>query len=262
MLETPLHDGLSPEHKYVTIISPSAPKGLCIFLAVAAALPDVKFLAVATKWTDQLVQATLMNVDNVTVVPADPNVDNIFKQTRVLLAPSIWAEAFGLVAMEALQRGIPCISSAHGGLPEANRVSEMRVETPLTFCMRRKEFHNEGYAECEPNMLDRLKQCTSRDFTKAQQLENGYATFLTVADEHEAAGYVERLTRLLGDRKYYRRVALKARSEAAFFLQDREGKLQEFLESVDFDAPHPDAGRPLLPPGSAWTRGVLPGTRP
>ena len=48
--------------------------------------------------------------------------------------------------------------------------------------------------------------------------------------------------------------------------QDRskrfEGKLQEFLESVDFDAPHPDAGRPLLPPGSAWTRGVLPGTRP
>jgi glycosyltransferase involved in cell wall biosynthesis len=35
-----------------------------------------------------------------------------------LVAPSLWAEPFGLVALEAIVRGIPVIASAQGGFAD------------------------------------------------------------------------------------------------------------------------------------------------
>jgi glycosyltransferase involved in cell wall biosynthesis len=43
----------------------------------------------------------------------------IFRQTRLLLAPSRWEEAWGRVASEAQCSGIPVVGSSRGGLPEA-----------------------------------------------------------------------------------------------------------------------------------------------
>jgi hypothetical protein len=49
----------------------------------------------------------------------------------------VWPEAFGLVATEACARGIPCVSSTHGGLIEANvlattpEFSHFAVPTPI-----------------------------------------------------------------------------------------------------------------------------------
>ena len=42
-------------------------------------------------------------------------------KTRILLMPSLWFEGFGLIAMEAMLRGVPVIASDSGGLVEAKR---------------------------------------------------------------------------------------------------------------------------------------------
>src|SRR4051812_28878843 len=45
--------------------------------------------------------------------------DEIWSILKVLIVPSLWLEAWGLVVTEAQLRGIPVISSNVGGIPEA-----------------------------------------------------------------------------------------------------------------------------------------------
>ena len=42
-------------------------------------------------------------------------------EARLLLMPSVWYEGFGLIAMEAMLRGLPVMASDSGGLQEAKR---------------------------------------------------------------------------------------------------------------------------------------------
>jgi len=44
---------------------------------------------------------------------------DIYRDTRILLVPSQWEEAFGRVAAEAHFSGIPVVASNRGGLPES-----------------------------------------------------------------------------------------------------------------------------------------------
>jgi glycosyltransferase involved in cell wall biosynthesis len=45
--------------------------------------------------------------------------EDIWDQTQILLMPSLWCEAWGLVVVEAQIRGIPVISSDAGAIPES-----------------------------------------------------------------------------------------------------------------------------------------------
>ena len=45
--------------------------------------------------------------------------EKIWDRSQVLLMPSLWCEAWGLVVVEAQIRGIPVISSDAGAIPEA-----------------------------------------------------------------------------------------------------------------------------------------------
>jgi glycosyltransferase involved in cell wall biosynthesis len=56
-----------------------------------------------------------------TVLESVPNIDDVLSQSRLLLMPSLWYEGFGLIAMEAMLRGLPVIASDSGGLKEAKR---------------------------------------------------------------------------------------------------------------------------------------------
>jgi glycosyltransferase involved in cell wall biosynthesis len=47
------------------------------------------------------------------------DVDPVLQQMAVVLVPSIWLEAWGMVVVEAMLRGIPVVVSDAGGLPEA-----------------------------------------------------------------------------------------------------------------------------------------------
>lgn len=49
-----------------------------------------------------------------------PTIETIWSQTKLLLVPSLWYEAFGLVVIEAMLRGIVVISSNAGGLVESH----------------------------------------------------------------------------------------------------------------------------------------------
>ncbi|KAK7951411.1 uncharacterized protein PG986_007139 [Apiospora aurea] len=47
--------------------------------------------------------------------------DEAWQRIKVLLVPSVWFEAWGIVVVEAHIRGIPVISSDAGALPETMR---------------------------------------------------------------------------------------------------------------------------------------------
>ena len=59
---------------------------------------------------------------NVTVLETVPGIDEVLSRARLLLMPSLWLEGFGLIAMEAMLRGLPVIASDSGGLVEAKPV--------------------------------------------------------------------------------------------------------------------------------------------
>ncbi len=58
---------------------------------------------------------------NIQLVESVDNIEEALRKARVLLMPSLWYEGFGLIAMEAMLRAIPVISSDSGGLVEARQ---------------------------------------------------------------------------------------------------------------------------------------------
>lgn len=108
---------------YVTMINPHKVKGLDTFLEIARRLPDVKFLLLESWRLNESALATLQQqlarLPNVHFQHRVSDMREIYRQTRLLLAPSIWEEGFGMVAVEAQSCRIPVIASARGGLPES-----------------------------------------------------------------------------------------------------------------------------------------------
>ncbi|MDB5492394.1 MAG: mshA 1 [Micavibrio sp.] len=109
--------------KYVTFINPHPYKGVRLALDIAEKCPDIPF-AFVESWTlepaDRVyLEERLATLPNVTLHPPVRDMKKIYSQTRILLAPSQWEEAYGRIASEAQFSGIPVIASKRGGLPEA-----------------------------------------------------------------------------------------------------------------------------------------------
>jgi amino acid adenylation domain-containing protein len=104
---------------FVTMVNPCAVKGLSIFLSLARRMTDIQFAAVPTWGTTEADLASLEQLPNVRILNPEEEIDEIFAQTRILLMPSLWAEAYGQIVVEAMLRGIPVLASNIGGLPEA-----------------------------------------------------------------------------------------------------------------------------------------------
>ena len=107
------------ENEFVTLVNPCAVKGISIFLELADRMPQVRFAGVPTWGTTQADRAALARRANVTVLDPVDNVDDILRRTRVLLVPSLWAEARSRIVVEAMLRGVPVMASDIGGIPEA-----------------------------------------------------------------------------------------------------------------------------------------------
>ncbi|MDB4952614.1 MAG: entF [Myxococcales bacterium] len=106
---------------YVLMINPSPIKGVSVFTGLAEAMPDVRFAAVRSWDTRPEVVARLSALPNVTLLEGRPHerMDEIYSRARILLAPSIVHEAFGLVVVEAMLRGVPVLGASHAGIPES-----------------------------------------------------------------------------------------------------------------------------------------------
>ena len=107
------------DNEFVTFVNPCAVKGIAIFLALADAFPETAFAAVPTWGTNQQDLAALGARPNVRLLAPVDDINVLLARTRVLLAPSLWAEARSRIVLEALLRGVPVMAANVGGIPEA-----------------------------------------------------------------------------------------------------------------------------------------------
>lgn len=169
---------------YVTMVNPCSYKGISIFLSLAEKLPEVKFAAIPFWGTSEEDHAALKRLPNVTMLQPSPNLDDVFGQTKVLLVPSVWGEAYGQVVVDAMLRGIPVLASNTGGLPEA----KLGVDYVIPV-----------------NMVERYEQ-------------NDKMQVVPVIPEQDVSVWVDTLSRVLTDRALYERVSLESREAALSFL--------------------------------------------
>ncbi len=107
------------DNPYVVMVNPCAVKGIVIFLELAARMPQVQFAGVPMWGTTPTDLAAMRALPNITMIEPVDNIDELFRQARVALVPSVWAEARSRVVMEAMLRGVPVVASDAGGLREA-----------------------------------------------------------------------------------------------------------------------------------------------
>lgn len=121
---TDLYFGVSGDSDgTITMINPVAVKGVATFLEIAHRLPAERFLLVES-WPLgenglRSLESRLAGLPNVRFMHRVSDIQNVYRQTRLLLVPSRWEEGFGMVALEAQSCGIPVIASARGGLTES-----------------------------------------------------------------------------------------------------------------------------------------------
>ena len=111
-----------PTGQAVLLVNPTLLKGVGIFLQLAAALPDIPFLAVESwdlseAWRNILINRA-MALGNIALWPAVDDIGEALAESRLVLMPSIHEETWGRIITEAQARGIPAVVSDRGALPE------------------------------------------------------------------------------------------------------------------------------------------------
>lgn len=104
--------------EYITIINPTKSKGIDIFVKIAESYPEKKFIVVSGN-KKLLKEKKIAEMSNVKVIGWTNRIEDVYSETKVLLAPVEWPEPFGRTVIEAGINGIPTIASNRGGLPEA-----------------------------------------------------------------------------------------------------------------------------------------------
>jgi glycosyltransferase involved in cell wall biosynthesis len=199
---------------FVLMINPCAVKGLGIFLEMARRFPEVPFAGLAGWGTTAQDRALMAALPNVQVLETVPSIDDVLREARVVLMPSVWYEGFGLIAMEAMLRGVPVISSDSGGLKEAKR------GTGYVLPVRPVERYEREY-----------------DDTGMPR---------AVVPEQDLAPWTVALRELLEDHEAYRAEAARARECAIQFV--RRLDVADFARTLEI---MPVSKSPLLPPIAA-----------
>ncbi|WP_084494541.1 glycosyltransferase [Afipia birgiae] len=108
---------------YVTFVNPIPRKGIEIVFSLAARRPDIRFQFIEA-WhlrgrVRNYLRQRIAYYGNISLVGPSQDMRPVYHKSRLILAPSLWVEAWGRVVSEAQVSGIPALASDSGGLPEA-----------------------------------------------------------------------------------------------------------------------------------------------
>jgi amino acid adenylation domain-containing protein len=194
----------------VVLLNAGDIKGLPIFLALARAFPKVSFAAVPGYATTSENLADLARLPNVTVRGNARHLDDLLRDTHVLLMPSLWIEGFGMATVDAMLRGIPVLASNAGGLVEA------KLGTDYVIPVKVIEHFEE---RLDDNQLPH-----------------------PVVPEQDIEPWRAALEGLVSDRALYERQAAAARAAATAFVSSlRMDPFEEWLTRLDVRSPAPVA---------------------
>ncbi|MBZ5625041.1 MAG: alpha/beta fold hydrolase [Acidobacteriia bacterium] len=206
-------------NEFVTLVNPCAVKGISIFLALAAAFPETAFAAVPTWGTNQQDRDALRTRDNVCVLDPVDNIDVLLHRTKVLLVPSLWAEARSRIVLEAMLRGVPVMASNVGGIPEAKMgVPYLLPVAPIAKYQTRLDEQMVPVPEVAPQ---------------------------------DIAPWREALGRLLADRAHYEQISQESRAVALNYARTLSVvPFERLLEDTPKRLGQPESGSALSrPPG-------------
>jgi glycosyltransferase involved in cell wall biosynthesis len=113
----------------VLMINPCQVKGIGIFIELGRRFPEFPFTALAGWGTTTEDRQALSAVKNIEILESVRDIEEVLAKARILLMPSLWYEGFGLIAMEAMLRAVPVISSDSGGLVEARQGTGFVIPT-------------------------------------------------------------------------------------------------------------------------------------
>jgi glycosyltransferase involved in cell wall biosynthesis len=102
-------------------------KGIDVTLAIADRLPNEEFVVVGE--ASRGVERRLAHRSNVTYRGFVPDMASVYADAKLVLMPSVWAEPYGMVPVEAGVSGIPTLGSGRGGLSESIGHSDLIVDS-------------------------------------------------------------------------------------------------------------------------------------
>ena len=107
--------------KYILLVNSDIGKGGELFINIASAMPDYDFLCLGLGAEiipqNIAINQKMRNIQNIKILEKTDNVSEIYRQTKILLAPSLVDETFSMVALEAMANGIPVLASQNGNFP-------------------------------------------------------------------------------------------------------------------------------------------------
>lgn len=112
-----------PHADAVTMVNLTPEKGSDVFYAIAAAMPDQRFIGVVGGWGEP----DIRQAPNVEIVDHGADMREVYARTRVLLMPSEH-ESWGRVAVEAMSTGTPVVATDLPGTRECIGAGGIMVE--------------------------------------------------------------------------------------------------------------------------------------
>ncbi|OWY47417.1 UDP-Glycosyltransferase/glycogen phosphorylase [Alternaria alternata] len=182
--------------KFIGMINPCPVKGAQILVGLAKSCPQHKFLAYKSWGFDDKCGRQMQAQKNIIIRPTCKDTDELWRNIKLLLVPSLWFEAWGIVTVEAHLRGIPVISSNAGALPEAMLGLDHVIPV------------NTMNGDCDE--------------------EGAY-----IVPDQDIAPWASVVNRLMSDEDQYKRLSDKVRSTTEQWLRDADEKaLEKWLTSL------------------------------